>query len=204
MPAPAADRRIAVFPASFDPPTNGHMEVVRKAARLFDEVVVAVYATPNKQTIFNAEERLDLLAQAVAELGLPNVRVRSYANRLTVDLAREEGAVALVKGLRVVSDFDYELQMAHMNEQLAPDVVTVAVLASADYTFLSSTLVREVAGLGSDVSRWVPAVVAARLKERFARPPDAGEAPGRPSSVPDAEGGADRIGGFVVQDVRVR
>jgi pantetheine-phosphate adenylyltransferase len=96
------------------------MEIVRKASRLFDEVVVAVYATPNKETTFDAAERLALVEAAVEEYGLANVRVRSFATRLLVDLAREEQAVALVKGLRAVSDFDYELQMAHMNERRCP------------------------------------------------------------------------------------
>ena len=176
------------------------MEVARKASRLFDELVLAVFATPSKQTIFTAGERVELVRASVAELGLPNVRVRGF-DTLVVNVAQEEGAVALVKGLRAVSDFDYELQMAHMNEQLSPDVVTVAVLASSEFTFLSSTLVRDVARLGRDVSKWVPQVVAARMQERF-RPPVAGRTP--PPAVPDAEGGADRMGGFVVQDERAR
>src|SRR5690349_2546575 len=109
------------------------MEVARKASRLFDELVLAVYATPSKQTIFDAGERVELVRASVAELGLTNVRVRGF-DSLVVNVAQEEGAVALVKGLRAVSDFDYELQMAHMNEQLSPDVVTVAVLASSEFT----------------------------------------------------------------------
>jgi pantetheine-phosphate adenylyltransferase len=214
--------RVAVFPATFDPPTNGHLEVARKASRLFDQVVIAVYATPNKQTLFDGDERRALVEAAVEEWGLTNVRVQQFGHRLIVDLARELGAVAIVKGLRAVSDFDYELQMAHMNEQLAAEITTVAVLAGAEYTFLSSTLVREVARLGGDVSKWVPAAVAARLEERFGAPAAARPAPGgarsstrsatpgrppgpaAPADVPDAEGGADRIGGFVVHDERVR
>lgn len=196
--------RIAVFPATFDPPTNGHLEIARKASRLFDQVVVAVYATPNKQTIFSAEERQALVEAAVAEWGLTNVRVRSFGSRLVVDVAREEGAVALVKGLRAVSDFDYEFQMAHMNEQLTPEVVTVAVLASAESSFLSSTLVREVARLGGDVGKWVPAGAAAALRRRFGAPSVVPRDTGAAGTVPDAEGGADRIGGFVVQDEGVR
>lgn len=186
--------RIAVYPATFDPPTNGHLEVVHLASRLFDSVVVAVYAVPNKQTLFDADERLALVEAAVRELSLPNVRVRQYANRLTVDLAREEAAVAIVKGLRAVSDFDYEFQMSHMNQQLAPEISTVAVLASAQYSFLSSTIVREVAKLGGDVRQWVPALVAERLRERFGHHLAAAD---RQGVVPDAEGGADRMGGFV-------
>jgi pantetheine-phosphate adenylyltransferase len=202
---------VAVLPATFDPPTNGHLEIVRRAAGLFDEVVVAVYATPNKQTMFDAAERLELVGAAVEELGLPNVRVREFGSRLIVDVAREEGATVLVKGLRAVSDFDYEFQMSHMNAQLAPEVATVAVFASAEYSFLSSTLVREVAKLGGDVSAWVPAAVQRRMRERFPGRDNGSGAdrqagildPDR-ATVPDAEGGADRMGGFVAQDERVR
>lgn len=190
--------RVAVFPGTFDPPTNGHMETVRRAAALFDELVVAVPASTNKQTLFNAEERLMLVEAAVAELGLPNVRVLQFPERLIVDVAREQGAIALVKGLRAVSDFDYEFQMSHMNAQLAPEIATVAILASAEYSFLSSTLVREVAKLGGDVRQWVPAAVAEHLTLRFRRQADG------PAGISDSEGGADRMGGFVAQDERVR
>jgi pantetheine-phosphate adenylyltransferase len=202
---------VAVVPAVFDPPTNGHLEVVRRAAQLFDHVVVAVAMTTSKQTLFDAAERLALMRAAVEELGLENVRVRPLQNQLLVDVAREEGAVALVKGLRAVSDFDYELQMSHMNARLAPEIITIAVLASAEHTFLSSTLVREVASLGRDVSEWVPKVVAQQLRQKFERraaaasattPPSAAASP--PATIMDAEGGADRMGGFVVQDERVR
>jgi pantetheine-phosphate adenylyltransferase len=190
---------VAVFPGTFDPPTNGHMETVRRAARLFDEVVVVVAATTSKQTLFSAEERLALVERAVEELGVANVRVRSFANRLTVDVAREEQAIALIRGLRAVSDFDSEFQMSHMNAQLAPEIATVAVLASAEYSFLSSTLVREVARFGADVSKWVPTVVARRLYEKYPRHVRATG----PLPALDVEGGADRMGGFVVHDERV-
>jgi pantetheine-phosphate adenylyltransferase len=191
--------RVAIVPATFDPPTNGHLEVIARSARIFDEVVVAVYQTPNKQTLFSAEERLDLMRAAVREAHLANVRVRPF-DGLTVDMAREEGAVALVKGLRAVSDFDYEFQMSHMNGQLAPEIETVAILASAEYSFLSSTLVREVAKLGGDVSRWVSRVVADRLRQKYGKPSGMAAVP----SALEAEGGADRMGGFVAQDERVR
>jgi pantetheine-phosphate adenylyltransferase len=197
VPDNADRKRVALVPAKFDPPTNGHLEIIRKASQLFDSVVVAVYAAPPKQTLYSPEERLDLVRLAVEEASLPNVRVRLFTG-LVVNLAREERAVALVKGLRAVSDFDYEFQMAHMNAQLAPEITTVAVLASAEYSFLSATLVRDVASLGADVSKWVPATVAQRLRERFGQPPAAG------GTVPDAEGGADRMGGFVDQGERVR
>ena len=169
------------------------METVLRGSRLFDEVVVAVYAEPSKQTLFSAAERLELVEEAVRDLGVTNVRVRSYNRRLTADLAREEGACALIRGLRAVSDFDYELQLAHMNKALAPDVETVVLLASARYSFLSSTIVREVAP-------WVPRVVAERLSERFGQPHAAVNLP----EVLDAEVGADRIAGFMSTDDRVR
>lgn len=197
MPA-TEQQRTAVVPATFDPPTYGHLEIIKKAARLFDEVVIAVYASPNKQTLFDADQRLKLVRGAVVEARLDNVRVRLF-DGLVVSVAREEGAVALVKGLRAVSDFDYEFQMSHLNQQLAPEISTVAVLASAEYSFLSSTLVREVAKLGGDVSKWVPDVVAEELRERFGKQPAVPAA-----NAPDAEAGADRIGGFVAQDERVR
>jgi pantetheine-phosphate adenylyltransferase len=176
------------------------MEIISRAATVFDEVVVAVYRSPNKQTLFDADQRLALVREAVAEERLANVRVRDYDD-LTVNVARQEGAVALVRGLRSISDFDYEFQMSHMNRQLAPGIETIAILASAEYSFLSGTLVREVAKLGEDVRKWVPHVVAERLRERFAvgsRTERAGAMP------PDAEGGADRMGGFVASDERVR
>ena len=163
-----ARARVAVFPATFDPPTNGHLEIIRRASALFDSVVVAVYRNPNKQTLFGPDERFALVKCAVADADLPNVRVREY-DGLTVDLAREEGAVTLVRGIRSVSDFDFEFQMAHMNQQVAPEIETVAILASAEYSFLSSTLVREVAKLGGDVVKLVPRVVAERLRERFGK-----------------------------------
>ncbi len=198
MPATHVRRRVAVCVGTFDPPTNGHLETIERAARLFDEVIVAVYAAPaNKQPLFTVDERKAMLEAAVAEYGLANVRVRSYTG-LTVELAREEGAIAIVKGMRAVSDFDYEFQMAHMNAQLAPEIETVMIMASAEYSFLSSTLVREVAKLGGDVRRWVPRAVAERLRERF------GQRAEIAASVPDAEGGSDRMGGFVVPDDRVR
>lgn len=197
-PAGEARPRVAVMAATFDPPTNGHLEVIARAARLFDEIVVAVYRSPNKQTLFDACERLDLVRESVAEAELRNVRVRPF-DELVVNVARQEGAVALVRGLRSMADFDYEFQMSTMNRQLSPEVETIAILASAEYSFLSSTLVREVARLGEDVRKWVPRAVAMRLQARFAR---AGA--GMAAAVPDAEGGPDRMGGFVAREERPR
>ena len=158
--------RVALAAATFDPPTNGHLDIISRAALLFDEVVVAVYRSPSKNTLFDADERLALMKGAVAEASLSNVRVREYDD-LTVNVAKEENAIALVRGLRSGTDFDFEFQMSQMNRQLAPGIETIAILASAEYSFLSSTLVREIARLGEDVSKWVPRVVAERLRERF-------------------------------------
>lgn len=193
-------RRVALFPATFDPPTLGHMETIARSAAVFDEIVVAVYAEPAKATLFTVAERLALVEASVLELGVPNVRVRSYSAQLTVELARAEGASALIRGLRAVSDFDYELQLAHTNKVLAPDIETVVLLASAKYSFLSSTIVREVARLGGDVSPWVPRAVAVKLAERFGDP----HAVPPTHSVLGSEAGADRIAGFVTTDDRVR
>jgi pantetheine-phosphate adenylyltransferase len=162
----AGRARVALAAATFDPPTNGHLDIITRAAQLFDEVVVAVYRSPDKSTLFNADERLDLMRGAVAEANLSNVRVRDYDD-LTVRVAQQEGAIALVRGLRSGTDFDYEFQMSQMNRQLAPGIETIAILASAEYSFLSSTLVRSIAYLGEDVGKWVPRVVAERLRERF-------------------------------------
>ena len=199
-PARASAPKVALAAATFDPLTYGHLEIISRAAALFDEVVVAVYGSPNKQTLFNADERLDLVRRSIEEAGLQNVRVRHFEG-LVVNVAREEGAVALVRGLRNAADFDYEFQMSHMNKQLAPDVETIAILASAEYSFLSSTLVREVAKLGEDVRKWVPRAVAEQLEARFARRDSVSMAT---AAVLDSEGVADRMGGFVAQDERVR
>ena len=162
----AGRARVALAAATFDPLTNGHLDIISRAAQLFDEVVVAVYRRPNKDTLFDADERLALVEIAVREANLANVRVRQYDD-LTVRVAQEENAIALVRGLRSGTDFDYEFQMSQMNRQLAPGIETIAILASAEYSFLSSTLVRDIARLGEDVGKWVPRVVAERLRERF-------------------------------------
>ena len=157
--------RIALYPATFDPPTNGHLDIARRAAQLFDRVIAAVYAEPGKSVWFGLDERLALLHEAIEQAGLANVEARSYQG-LTVDLAREVGAIAIVRGLRAVSDFDGEFQLASMNEQLAPDIETVLLMAGTRHYFLSSTIVREIVRAGGEVSRWVPSSVADALMAR--------------------------------------
>ncbi|QIK67000.1 pantetheine-phosphate adenylyltransferase [Nocardioides sp. HDW12B] len=156
--------RRAACPGSFDPVTNGHIDIIGRAASLFDEVVVAVGVNASKNRLFSAEERMDMLREAVSPW--PNVKVDGFSGLLT-DFCSERGIGVLVKGLRAVSDFDYELQMAQMNSSLAP-VETVFVPTSPEYSFLASSLVKEVATFGGDVSRLVPPHVLSRLTERLA------------------------------------
>lgn len=153
----------AICPGSFDPPTYGHIDVVRRTAGIFDRVIVAVVRNPSKQPLFSAEERVELLEDVLDGLG--QVEVESFTG-LLVDFARVRGAGVMVKGLRAVSDFDYELQMAQMNHTLA-GVDTVFIPTSPEWSFLSSSLVREVARLGGDVERLVPPPVFAALKEKM-------------------------------------
>jgi len=157
---------IALIPGSFDPVTLGHVDIIERTAAHFDEVIAAVIRNPQKsQTLFTLEEREEMLAEVTAHLG--NVRI-DFFKGLLVDFAREHGVNAIVKGLRAVSDFDYELQMAQMNYKLAR-IDTLFMPTSPQHSFLSSSLVREVARFGGDVSSMVPPTVAQRLKERFAR-----------------------------------
>jgi len=161
--------RKAVCPGSFDPVTNGHIDIVSRASALFDEVVVAVGVNRSKQRLFSAEERIEMLTEVCA--GYPNVSIDSFEGLLT-DFCRRRQVHAIVKGLRAVSDFDYELQMAQMNSRLA-EVETVFVPTSPEYSFLASSLVKEVAAFGGDVSSLVPATVLARLTARLAERADA-------------------------------
>lgn len=154
----------ALCPGSFDPVTNGHIDIIERTARHFDDVIVAVIRNPQKaQSLFTLEERQEMLRDVTAHL--PNVRVLFFKG-LMVDFARDEGASAIVKGLRAVTDFDYELQMAQMNQRLS-GIDTFFTPTSPQYSFLSSSLVRDVARFGGDVSSMVPPIVAKRLVERF-------------------------------------
>ncbi len=164
--------RRAVCPGSFDPVTNGHLDIVRRASTLFDEVVVAVGVNKSKNRLFSPEERIAMLEEACA--GFDNVRVDGFAGLLTT-FCQEQDIHAIVKGLRAVSDFDYELQMAQMNASLA-DVETVFVPTSPEYSFLASSLVKEVAAFGGDVSSLLPAFVHERLVARLAERREADDA----------------------------
>lgn len=155
----------AMYPGTFDPITNGHLDLVRRAARLFDRVVVAVAASPNKTPMFTLEERIGMAREALADV--PNIQVDGYAG-LTVDYAREHGLRVIVRGLRAVSDFEYEFQLASMNRHLRADVETLFLTPAEEYTFVSSTFVREVGILGGDIAPFVPAPVAAALARKRA------------------------------------
>jgi pantetheine-phosphate adenylyltransferase len=164
----APDPRIAVCPGSYDPVTHGHIDVISRAALMFDELIVAVVnaSMRKSQALFSADDRIDFIERATAHL--PNVRVEPFSN-LVVEFARDRGAKAIVKGLRAISDFEYELEMNQLNRQLAPDVESVYLMASPQYSFLSSSGVKEIATFGGDVSDLVPEPVAQRLKEALSR-----------------------------------
>ena len=164
----APDNRIAVCPGSYDPITHGHVDVISRAAPMFDELIVAVVnaSVRKSKTLFDAEERVRFIEEATAHL--PNVRVETFSN-LVVEFARERGAKAIVKGLRAISDFEYELEMNQLNRQLASDIESVYLMASPQYSFLSSSGVKEIAIFGGDVSELVPEGVARRLQEALAR-----------------------------------
>jgi pantetheine-phosphate adenylyltransferase len=164
----APDPRIAVCPGSYDPITLGHVDVITRASHMFDQLIVAVVnaSVRKSKSLFTAEERIEFIESATGHLG--NVKVEPFSN-LVVEFARERGARAIVKGLRAISDFEYELEMNQLNRQLASDIESVYLMASPQYSFLSSSGVKEIATFGGDVSDLVPEPVAQRLKEALAR-----------------------------------
>jgi pantetheine-phosphate adenylyltransferase len=163
-----SDGRVAICPGTYDPVTYGHLDIISRTANVFDRVVVGVVNQPTRkqQTVFTAEERLAFLQEAVAAQANVEVEVFSI---LLVDFAREHGAGVIVKGLRAISDFEYEFEMNQLNRKLAPEIESVYVIASPDYSFLSSTGVKEMATFGGDVSDLVPPPVAEALIERLRR-----------------------------------
>lgn len=158
-------KRIAVYPASLDPIHFGHISVATRALRIFDEIIVAIYATPKKNVLFPLEQRLQLARECFADYG--GIRVETFTG-LTVNYVRSVGAIALIRGLRVFGDFEFEFRMGMANKKLAPEIETVAILADEKYMYISSSTVREIAELNGDVSSFVPLHVAQALYERFA------------------------------------
>jgi pantetheine-phosphate adenylyltransferase len=165
-----SDGRTAICPGTYDPVTNGHLDIIGRAANVFDRVVVGVVNQPTRKetTLFTAEERRAFIDDAVSRNGLVNVEVEIFSV-LLVELARKHGSAAIVKGLRAISDFEYEFEMNQLNRKLAPEIESVYIIASPDYSFLSSTGVKEMATFGGDVSDLVPAGVATALAERLKR-----------------------------------
>jgi len=157
----------AIYPGTFDPVTKGHIDIATRAAGLFEEVIVCVYATPAKNLLFNTEERVALFSEAVANL--KNVRVQSYPTGLTIALARHLGAKAMIRGLRSGTDFASEFELALMNRQLDPEIETVCLITSAEYQFVSSSLLKEATSLGGNVDKLVPPNVVAALRRKYPR-----------------------------------
>ena len=164
----APDNRIALCPGTFDPVTNGHLDVIGRASAMYDTVVVAVVNLPWRKgkTIFSTEERVQFLRNATTHL--PNISIEPFST-LLVEFARARGAMTIVKGLRAISDFEYELEMNQLNHRQAPEIESVYLMASAKYSFLSSSGVKELATFGGDIDDLVPAEVAIALKERLRR-----------------------------------
>lgn len=159
--------RLAIYPGTFDPVTNGHLDIIERGAQLFDRLTVAVTNNLSKNPVFTTQERMDMIRSVTANL--PNVEVDSFSG-LLVDYAGSRGACALLRGLRAISDFEYEFQMALVNRKLSHGIVTVFLMAHEKYTYLNSTIVKEVAKLGGDVDSFIQPLVKERLRQKFPRP----------------------------------
>lgn len=157
------NKRIAIYPGTFDPLTRGHEDLVRRTAKLFDHVIVGVAGSPSKHPLFELEERVELAREVLHDV--PNLQVHGF-NGLLIDFIREHGAHIIVRGLRAVSDFEYEFQMAGMNRRLHPDVETLFLTPGEEHMFLSATMVREIGLLGGDISTFVHPCVAERLRQK--------------------------------------
>jgi pantetheine-phosphate adenylyltransferase len=163
---------VAVYPGSFDPITNGHLDVIRRASGVFERIIVGVLANPRKQPLLAVEERIDIIRQALGEDGVgaggDRIEVDSF-DGLTVDFCRARGAQFIVRGLRAISDFETEMQLAHNNRKLAPEVDTVFFMTAVEHGYVSSSLVKEIASFGGDVSEMIPAAAADRLNRALGR-----------------------------------
>lgn len=172
----------ALYPGSFDPIHNGHVDIAKRAARLFDEVVVGVYDLPKKKLLFDVESRLSMAQRCFDDS--PNIRVAKFSG-FTVDYAREVDATVLVRGLRVFSDFELEFRMGLANKKLAPEIETVSIMTDIQHIYISSSTIREIAELGGDVTSMVPPFIAEELTERFAELRAAQNSPGYNYSIRD-------------------
>lgn len=156
--------KTALYPGTFDPLTFGHIDIIERASALFDRVIVTVAKNPKKTPLFTAEEREDMIREAVTSW--PNVTCESF-DGLLVQFAKDQQATALIRGLRVISDFEYELQMAHVNRRLAQEVVTILMMPGEKYTYLNSSIVKEVASFGGDIQSFVPPFIADKIKNKL-------------------------------------
>lgn len=159
--------RIALYPGTFDPFTKGHLDIALRAATQFDCLIISVSEHARKQTLFSLEERIQSIEETVAETGVDNIEVKGFTN-LLADFAKEQGAYAVIRGLRVTSDFEYEFKMAQFNNEMNPELEVVYLMSTAAYLHISSTSVKEIASLGGDVSAYVPKGVRAMLKKAYA------------------------------------
>jgi pantetheine-phosphate adenylyltransferase len=157
----------ALYPGTFDPPTNGHLDLIQRGAKIFDHLTVAILINPVKNPLFTVEERVEMLKEVTSSLG--NVSIATF-DGLMVDFARKQGATAVLRGIRAISDYEHEFQMALMNRRLAPDVETVFLQPAGRYSFVSSRMVKEVFSFGGDVSSLVPPNVLKRLRGRMSKP----------------------------------
>lgn len=163
--------RIALYPATFDPLTNGHLDIIQRCARLYDQLVVAVFDSPSlKNVLFTINQRMAMIEEALTGLGLENVSVKGY-NVLTVEFAHQIGAQVMIRGIRSTTDYDWEFQLARVNHQLAPDIETVCLIASAEHSYVSSTIAKDVARMDGDVSSLVPLHVDVALKRVYGKLP---------------------------------
>ncbi len=160
------DKRVAIYPGSFDPITNGHLDIISRASNLFDVLIVAVAYNPRKKYLFSEDERISLIKKVIEEEGFRNVKVESFAG-LLVSYAKQKGAIAIIRGLRALSDFEYELSLSLMNRNLCGEIETVFLMTNEINSFISSSLVKEVANLGGDISKYVPRVVLEALQKKF-------------------------------------
>ena len=155
---------IAIYPGTFDPITNGHIDVIERASSIFDSIVVVIAKNPKKESLFSESERFEMVKDSVKHLS--NVKVE-ITDTLTVDFAKKVGAIAIIRGIRAVSDFDYEFQIGLMNRKLCPELTTIFLMPNEKYTYLNSSIIRELSRYGADISEFVPPVVAKKLREKF-------------------------------------
>ena len=160
--------RRAIFPGSFDPPTNGHLDIIKRSSPLFDQIIIAVLNNPDKEPLFTVEERCDMIREILPSVsnGGCELTVAGFSG-LTAEFARQQGATAIVRGIRAVSDYEYELRMALMNRKLEPEIETVFLMADEEYSYVSSTLMKQVVMLGGRVAGLIPELVESRMREKL-------------------------------------